>query len=127
MMIRGVPLAERMPARALLGVLAEGRDVPLWSRLTELRCPVLVIRGGRRGAVVSDEVAERWRRSLPTVDIATLADAGHDLWSRDPDAYLAVLNPFLHRVQGTVQATDLGTDPASLRGDVFVDAEGQEA
>ena len=27
-----------------------------------------------------------------------LPEAGHDLWSRDQDAYLAVLRPFLERV-----------------------------
>jgi hypothetical protein len=27
-----------------------------------------------------------------------LANAGHDLWSRDRDAYLAVVRPFLERV-----------------------------
>jgi hypothetical protein len=28
-----------------------------------------------------------------------IADAGHDLWSRDVDAYLAVLLPFLEAVR----------------------------
>jgi hypothetical protein len=27
-----------------------------------------------------------------------IAGAGHDLWGRDPDAYLAVLRPFLDRI-----------------------------
>jgi hypothetical protein len=29
-----------------------------------------------------------------------IVDAGHDLWSRDVDAYLAVLLPFVERVNG---------------------------
>jgi pimeloyl-ACP methyl ester carboxylesterase len=98
MKIRGVPVARRMPEHAVRGVVAESREVPLWDRLTELGCPVLVVRGGRRGAVVTDEVAERWRTSLPSVEMATIAGAGHDLWSRDPDAYLAVVRPFLERI-----------------------------
>jgi pimeloyl-ACP methyl ester carboxylesterase len=64
----------------------------------ELRCPVLVIRGGRRGRVVTDELAGQWQTSLPSVKMATIAGAGHDLWSRDPGAYLAVLLPFLERI-----------------------------
>jgi pimeloyl-ACP methyl ester carboxylesterase len=96
--IRGVPVAQRMPEHAVRGVVAESREVPLWDRLTELRCPVLVVRGGRRGAVVTGELAERWRTSLPSVKMATVAGAGHDLWSRDPDAYLAVLLPFLEGI-----------------------------
>ncbi len=98
MEIRGVPVAQRMPGHAVRGVIADSRDVPLWDRLAELRCPVLVIRGDRRGCLVTDEVAEQWQRSLPSVEMATIAGAGHDLWSRDPGAYLAVLLPFLERI-----------------------------
>lgn len=96
--IRGVPVAQRMPEHAVRGVVADSREVPLWGRLAELRCPALVVRGGRRGCVVTDELAEQWQRSMPLVEMATIADAGHDLWSRDPDAYLAVLLPFLERI-----------------------------
>jgi pimeloyl-ACP methyl ester carboxylesterase len=96
--IRGIPFAERMPEHAVRGVYAESRDVPLWDRLAELRCPVLVIRGGRRGSLVTDELAQRWQASLPSAEMVILPGAGHDLWSRDPDAYLAVLLPFLERI-----------------------------
>ncbi|MEX5632853.1 alpha/beta fold hydrolase [Parafrankia sp. FMc2] len=95
--IRGVAVADRMPGHAARAVFAQARDVPLWDRLGELRCGVLVIRGGRRGAVVTDEVAAQWREALPTVELATVDDAGHDLWSRDQNAYLAALLPFLSR------------------------------
>lgn len=96
--IRGVPVARRMPEHAVRGVIADSRDVPLWGRLAELRCPVLMIRGGRRGRVVTDELAEQWRASLPSVEMATITGAGHDLWSRDPGAYLGVLRPFLENI-----------------------------
>jgi pimeloyl-ACP methyl ester carboxylesterase len=96
--VRGVPIAERMSEHAVRRVFIEGREVALWDRLAELRCPVLVIRGGRKSAIVGDELAARWRESLPTVEMAMLPDAGHDLWSRDVDAYLAVLRPFVARV-----------------------------
>jgi len=96
--LRGVPMAERMPRHAVVGVAVDSREVPLWDRLQELECPVLVIRGGRRGVIVDDDAAARWQRALPGVEIAMLPAAGHDLWSRDPDAYLAVLRPFLDRV-----------------------------
>ncbi|WP_202125715.1 alpha/beta fold hydrolase [Actinomadura physcomitrii] len=98
MKVRGVPVAERMPEHAVRAVIAESREAPLWDRLVELRCPVLVLRGGRRGRVLTDELAEQWRTSLPSVEMATIAGAGHDLWSRDPDAYLAALLPFLDRI-----------------------------
>ena len=60
---------------------------------------MLVIRGGRKGVLVGDEVAASWQEALPTVEIAMLPEAGHDLWSRDPAAYLSVLRPFLDRIK----------------------------
>jgi pimeloyl-ACP methyl ester carboxylesterase len=93
--IRGTVIAERMSEHAVRQVVAESREVPLWDRLGELQCPVLVIRGGRRSALVGEELAAQWRESLPSVQMEVIADAGHDLWSRDVDAYLAVLRPFL--------------------------------
>jgi pimeloyl-ACP methyl ester carboxylesterase len=95
--VRGVPIADRMSEHAVRQVFAESHEVPLWNRLVEIPCPVLVIRGGRTSALVGDELAAQWQASLPTVELATIADAGHDLWSRDVDAYLAVLLPFLVR------------------------------
>jgi pimeloyl-ACP methyl ester carboxylesterase len=96
--IRGTVIAERMSEHAVRQVVAESREVPLWDRLVELQCPVLVIRGGRKSALVGEELAAQWREWLPSVQMEIIADAGHDLWSRDVDAYLAVLRPFLDRV-----------------------------
>lgn len=96
--IRGVPISERMSEHAVRAIFAESREVPLWDRLTELQCPVLVIRGGRKSALVGEELAAQWQASLPSVELVVLPDAGHDLWSRDPDAYLAVLLPFVDRI-----------------------------
>lgn len=100
MRIRGSTVGERMPEHAVRRVVADSRDVPFWDRLDELRCPVLVLRGDRPSCIVTEELAERWRASLPSVEVATIAGAGHDLWSRDPDAYLTALRPFLERIGG---------------------------
>jgi pimeloyl-ACP methyl ester carboxylesterase len=96
--IRGTAVRDRVPEHAVRAMFAAAREVPLWDRLTEPRCPTLVIRGGRRGAVITDELAGQWRRSLPSVEIVTIAGAAHDLWSRDHEAYLDALRPFLDRI-----------------------------
>jgi pimeloyl-ACP methyl ester carboxylesterase len=96
--IRGVPMTERMPEHAVRAVQAESVEVPLWDRLPELGCPLLVIKGGRRSSIMNDEQLDKYREALPSVEIVLMPDAGHDLWSRDPDAYLAVLRPFLDRL-----------------------------
>ena len=97
--IRGTVMSERMSEHAVRQVFAESREVPLWDRLVELQCPVLVIRGGRKSALVGEELAAQWREALPSVQMEIITDAGHDLWSRDVDAYLAVLLPFLESVR----------------------------
>jgi pimeloyl-ACP methyl ester carboxylesterase len=102
--IRGTLIADRMPEHAVRRVFAESREVPLWDRLSELRCPVLVIRGGRKSALVGDELAAQWKASLPSVELELLPDAGHDLWSRDVEAYLAVLLPFLDRITSAARS-----------------------
>ena len=96
--VRGTRIADRMSEHAVRRVFAESREVPLWDRLTELQCPVLVIRGGRTSALVGEELAAQWQASLPSVQMELIADAGHDLWSRDLDAYLAVLLPFIEGI-----------------------------
>ena len=58
-------------------------------------------RSSPTSALVGDELAAQWRESLPSVQMDIITDAGHDLWSRDVDAYLAVLLPFLERVSAT--------------------------
>ncbi len=93
--IRGVPMSERMPAHAIAGVQAESVEVPLWDRLGELRCPLLVVRGGRSGTMVDDAAEQRYREHHPAVEVAMLPKAGHDLWSRDPAAFYDVVAPFL--------------------------------
>jgi pimeloyl-ACP methyl ester carboxylesterase len=93
--IRGVPMSERMPLHAIAGVQSESVEVSLWERLGELKCPVLLIRGGRAGTMVDDATEQRYRDHLPEIEVAMLPSAGHDLWSRDADAFYQVLAPFL--------------------------------
>jgi pimeloyl-ACP methyl ester carboxylesterase len=105
MVVRGVPATDRVPRHVIERVQVESREVPLWHRLTECTFPVLLIRGGRRDALVDDEIEARYRAELPSVGVARIENAGHDLWSRDIDAYLAVLRPFLADCDDAAAAT----------------------
>jgi pimeloyl-ACP methyl ester carboxylesterase len=95
MVVRGTPATERVAPHVAERLQVESEAISLWERLTELQCPVLLVRGGRSGALVDDDVEARYRAALPTIRVAQLSEAGHDLWSHDPDAYLAALWPFL--------------------------------
>jgi pimeloyl-ACP methyl ester carboxylesterase len=94
MVVRGVPATERVARHVAERLQAESREVPLWDRLAECTFPVMLVRGGARGALVDDEIEARYRAALPNIRVARIDGAGHDLWSRDVDAYLAVLQPF---------------------------------
>ena len=73
--LRGVPMSERMPAHAVHGVARESREVPLWERVQEFEFPVLVIRGGRKSALVTDDLAAQWEAALPGVEFAMLPES----------------------------------------------------
>jgi pimeloyl-ACP methyl ester carboxylesterase len=45
--------------------------------------------------MIDDAAEQRYREHLPAVEVAMLPKAGHDLWSRDPDAFYDVVAPFL--------------------------------
>jgi pimeloyl-ACP methyl ester carboxylesterase len=102
---RGRTMAERMDPRVIEQVIHESEEVPLWDRLGELSCPLLVIRGGRKGSLVSDEVVAQYRAAYADVEIALIPDQGHDLWSRDVPTYLATLEPFLARIDAAWAST----------------------
>lgn len=95
MVVRGTPATDRVAPHVAERLQFESEAISLWERLPELRCPVLLVRGGRTGALVDDDVEARYRAALPTIRVARIEPAGHDLWSRDPGAYLDELRPFL--------------------------------
>ena len=95
---RGRIMAERMSPRVIEQVIRESEEISLWDRLAELSCPLLVVRGGRKGSLVSDEIVEQYRAAYPDVQVALIPDQGHDLWSRDVATYLATLAPFLAEI-----------------------------
>jgi pimeloyl-ACP methyl ester carboxylesterase len=95
MRVRGVVAAERIARHVAEQVQVDSREVPMWDDLATFDFPVLLMRGGRRGSLVGDDSEARYRAALPSLRVATITGAGHDLWSRDVDAYLAVLRPFL--------------------------------
>jgi pimeloyl-ACP methyl ester carboxylesterase len=102
---RGRTMAERMSPRVIERVILESEEIPLWDRLSELDCPLLVIRGGRKGSLVSDEIVAQYRAAYPEVQVARIPDQGHDLWSRDVPTYLATLEPFLGAIDAAAAAS----------------------
>jgi pimeloyl-ACP methyl ester carboxylesterase len=65
-----------------------------WRSLSEVRRPVLLVRG-ERSTVLSADVAERMMAALPNARFHCLPNIGHNVHLGAPDAFAAVVLPFL--------------------------------
>ena len=92
---RGTPVAERMSEPAVRALQQEVRAVDFRDRLEAISCPVLVLRGGQEGSLLSAAEAEVYRRRLREVSIVILEDSGHELWEPNYASYVAAMTTFL--------------------------------
>ncbi len=64
--------------------------------LRQIRCPALLITGDTAlGAMVSTSQAAALQQQVPTLRVAYIANASHDVQRDQPDAFLTVIEPFL--------------------------------
>lgn len=77
------------------------RDRPI-SRAAEVRCPVLIVRGGR-DAIVPNRVVRRLAAALPYGRRAEIPRGAHAVQFDCPDALLRELLPFLGEVEAGEQ------------------------
>jgi non-heme chloroperoxidase len=98
---RGRPVADRVARHVLDGIQSESQDRLLWDDVASLGVPVLMARGGA-GGLVTDQITETYRQSIPDVEITTIPGSGHDLFRPDRFAYpRAVLDFITRRRPGT--------------------------
>lgn len=78
-----------------------GSQYPLWDRLSELEMPVLVMAGARdeRYAALAARMADTIGGNA---EVALVPEAGHTAHLERPEAFLAVLRPWLDRHLGRV-------------------------
>src|SRR3954452_13687977 len=82
----------------LLRSAGQGATPPVWDRLPELRCPVLLMAGeqDRRYATAGARMAER----IPDARVRLVPNAGHAPQLEAPDAFTRVLREFLDQHLG---------------------------
>ena len=93
---RGTPNSERVERHALFGIQQESRSRDLWDDLAGLDVPVLVARGGD-GSFVDDDVAERYRKAVPDIEIVDIPGSGHDVFRPSRTAYPEAVRDFIAR------------------------------
>ena len=81
-----------------LRLAGTGTQVPLWDRLGDLRVPTLVVAGENDAKFVS--LGRRLAATIPGAELAVVDGAGHTVHLEQPEAFLTVLLPWLHRLEG---------------------------
>jgi pimeloyl-ACP methyl ester carboxylesterase len=80
------------------GGISEARE-PLAEVAEALRCPTLLVHGGA-SPVLTREMAERFARAAPCVELVTIEGAGHSVAGDKPDEFVKVVQGFLDAVLG---------------------------
>jgi pimeloyl-ACP methyl ester carboxylesterase len=83
---------------AVKGLQRESREVILWDRLEKITSPVLIIRGGKPGSLLSEENAERYRKHLSDVVIVQFEDSDHAVFMPSYERYIGTIKDFLERL-----------------------------
>jgi pimeloyl-ACP methyl ester carboxylesterase len=98
---RGKHMPERVERHVIEGIQQDSEHRELWDEVAVLAIPVLVARG-EDGGIINDELAGKYRETVPGVEIETIPGAGHDLFRPDRVAYpKAVLEFIARRAPGT--------------------------
>lgn len=79
----------------LRAMQAESEEVVLWDQLVNIQCPVLLMKGGAEGSMLSAENLDRYRELLAEVEVVIFPEAGHELWKPTPDLYWQTIKDFL--------------------------------
>jgi pimeloyl-ACP methyl ester carboxylesterase len=83
------------------GIAAEFPGVDRWGDLSRISCPVLVVRGGRSDALLTEEEGARYAAAFPAAELVTFVESGHELWVPDYNRFMSTIRSFLGRLDET--------------------------
>ena len=82
---------------ASLRATGTGTQTPLWDRLGEIECPVLVLVGEHDAKFTG--LGRRLADALPDAELVVVPDAGHSVHLEQPEATAAALATWLERLE----------------------------
>jgi pimeloyl-ACP methyl ester carboxylesterase len=97
---RGKSLPERMKTHALFGLQKDSKQVLFWDKLSSLSCPVLVIRGGKPGAALSEEDGIRYLEEIPKSNLVVFEESSHNLFEPCFENFIDTMKEFFKTVEG---------------------------
>jgi len=83
-----------IPERVVRAIYRDSSPVELWGEVGALRCPVLLVVGGKSPSVSADDL-ERYRYALPNLRIEVFEDAGHEVFRPDYERFMRLIEGFL--------------------------------
>lgn len=92
------------PRFVLDGIQVDSDDTPLWDRLPQITCPVLIIRGDAPDAMLNAAQVEQYVSGLKQAMAIVFRGSGHRLWEPDAARYLNTLRYFLEGLDAAESA-----------------------
>jgi pimeloyl-ACP methyl ester carboxylesterase len=80
------------------GIQKESREIDLYSELSLIKVPVLIIKGGTEGSLLREIEVEKYKNNLNNVNIIEFVNSGHELWEPDVNKFLHVIKEFLEKL-----------------------------
>jgi pimeloyl-ACP methyl ester carboxylesterase len=94
---RGLPIPDRVQRHVLDGLQRQSTTRSLWDRLAELPMPILLAYGDQPGSLIDADAIERYRTSVPSIEIVPIEGAAHDIFRNDRLAYPRAVASFIEK------------------------------
>ncbi|MGE7921445.1 alpha/beta fold hydrolase [Viridibacillus sp. NPDC093762] len=83
------------------GIQKESQSITLYNELKQIQVPVLIIKGGTDGSLLSEVEAEKYNDNLQNVIVKEIVDSGHELWESEKERFLQLTKDFLVRLDNS--------------------------
>jgi pimeloyl-ACP methyl ester carboxylesterase len=94
---KGKTNTERMERFVYEAIQKESEEHVFWNRLNEFGCPVLVIRGGKKGAILSGEAAQFYTKNIKNCEVNVLEESDHNLMAPAVEGFTRLIERFINK------------------------------
>ncbi|MEJ9233342.1 alpha/beta hydrolase [Peribacillus butanolivorans] len=83
------------------GIQTESSHIDLYSELSLINVPVLIIKGGTDGSLLKGLEIEKYKNSLKDINVIEIANSGHELWEPDINKFLQIITDYLRKLDSS--------------------------
>lgn len=96
---RGKSLSERMKTHAINGLQKDSKYVEFWDELNSIKCPVLVIRGGKQGSSLSIADGEKYLEKIPHANLVVFEESDHNIFEPNFEKFVNTVELFFNSIK----------------------------